>query len=311
MHAIEVNNVTKIYRKGVRGIRIPAVVDLSFSVTKGTVTGFVGPNGAGKTTTIKMAIGLVFPTAGTLRIHGRDACRPEARQGVAYLSEQPYFYSHLTVEEMLRFTGRLIRLPPSSLSGEIGRVLELVELAHRKRAKIRELSKGMQQRLNMAQALLGSPHTLVLDEPMSGMDPPGRRLFRELMRSLHDEKRTLFFSTHVLDDVEMLCDDVIVLQKGRLSYAGKVSTLLEEGFSGTEIVTGTLIEKCRARLRDAGCSITLSEPDGACTVLVPATGDAKAAQGILHEYSIWPESVVRRSMPLEELLYRREKEHGS
>ncbi len=311
MHAIEVNKVTKIYRKGFRAVKVPAVVDLSFAVRKETITGFVGPNGAGKTTAIKMIMGLVYPSSGNLLIHGQDASVPRARKGVAYLSEQPCFYAHLTAEEMLRFTAHLIRFPAHGVAGEIARALEAVELTHKARTKIKEFSKGMQQRLNMAQALLGSPHTLVLDEPMSGMDPPGRRLFRELMLRLRQEQKTLFFSTHVLDDVESLCDDVIVLRQGRLTYAGQVRTLLDDGFTGTEIVTGDLEQECSEALGSAGCRVRRNDDTGEWTLFVPRGSDADAVQRLLYERNVFPRSIVRRSMTLEELLYRREKDSAA
>ncbi|MBN1757835.1 MAG: ABC transporter ATP-binding protein [Chitinispirillaceae bacterium] len=308
MHAVEVDKVTKIYRKGFRAVRVPAVVDLSFSVRKGAVTGFVGPNGAGKTTTIKMMTGLVRPSAGTVRVGGVDASFPAARRGVAYLSEQPYFYHHLTVREMLRFTAHLTGLQGDEGEKEITRVLEIVELADRDALKIREMSKGMQQRLNMAQALLGRPHTLILDEPMSGMDPPGRRLFREVMGRLGGERCTIFFSTHVLDDVESLCDDVVVLQRGSLTYAGTVSTLLEEGFSGTDITTGALEQPCREALEAAGCTVTGTGDDNReCSIFVPKTTGTDTVLRLLFQHDMVPRSVVGKSMTLEELLYQRKR----
>lgn len=308
MHAIEVENVTKIYRKGFRAVRVTAVSDLSFTVRKGAITGFVGPNGAGKTTTIKMLEGLVYPTRGALRINGKDAASPRARSGVVFLSEQPYFYAHLTAGEMLRFTAGLIRMAPSQVRSEIHRVLETVELSHKIGSKIKELSKGMQQRLNMAQALLGSPHTLVLDEPMSGMDPPGRRLFREIMEQLRNEGRTLFFSTHVLDDIEAVCDDVVVLQNGKLNYAGGVRELLERGFIGTELVTGEIPQECREALENTGCRLLHDAQRGEWTLFVPKKGNVAAMQHLLFEKGAVPRRVVPRSMTLEELLYQRKPE---
>jgi ABC-2 type transport system ATP-binding protein len=305
MDAIEVKNITKIYRKGLRGIKIPAVTDLSFSVRKERITGFVGPNGAGKTTTIKMITGLVFPTSGCVVVSGKNASDPSARAGLSYLSEQPYFYAHLNVTEMLRFVARLLRLPAGTIAAEINRVLGLVELSHKARSKVKELSKGMQQRLNMAQALLGNPHTLVLDEPMSGMDPPGRRLFREILCKLRDEKKTLFFSTHVLDDIESVCDDVIVLEQGKCAYAGAVSTLLDEGFLGTEIVTGSLSEEIREKVINAGCTIRQITTGDECVLFLEKNGDTAQILRLLAGSSVYPQLVIRRTMTLETLLYHR------
>lgn len=306
MHAIEVENVTKIYRKGFRAVRVPAVVNLSFSVRQGTITGFVGPNGAGKTTTIKMIIGLVQPTAGALRLNGADASQLRARKGVAFLSEQPYFYTHLSVAEMLRFTGSLIGLTAAQARDESKRVLEVVELSHKAAAKIRELSKGMQQRLNMAQALLGNPHTLILDEPMSGMDPPGRRLFREIMVGLRREEKTLFFSTHVLDDIESLCDDVVVLDKGALTCTGGVRTLLEEGFLGTDITVPASNQSLGSALQAAGYPPEYHPDTGEWILFVPRERDVTDVLRMLNEYQVFPRSIMGRTMTLESLLYRKQ-----
>jgi ABC-2 type transport system ATP-binding protein len=310
MHAIEVEKVTKIYRKGFRAVRVPAVVDLSFTVRKAAITGFVGPNGAGKTTTIKMMTGLVFPTSGAVRIEGMNAADPPAKSGVAYLSEQPYFYSHLSVEEMLLFTAQLIKIPGGDQRREIARVLEIVQLADKGKLKIREMSKGMQQRLNMAQALLGRPHTLILDEPMSGMDPPGRRLFRSVMASLHQEGCTLFFSTHVLDDVESLCDDVVVLQQGKLTYAGAVQTLLNEGYLGTEIITGPLSATVKSKLENNRVKVAIDSGDASCSLFIDKCSDIDTVLQALYADGVYPRSVGRRSMTLEELLYSRNEGGG-
>ncbi len=302
MYSIEVDNIAKIYRKGLRATKVPAVIDLSFTVRKGSITGFVGPNGAGKTTAIKMMLGLVRPTKGVVRINGRDASSPSARDGVSFLPEQPYFYSHLTVEEMLRFTADLIEIPPGDINGEIHRVLETVELMHKKKMKIKELSKGMQQRLSMAQALLGNSHTFILDEPMSGMDPPGRRLFREILAGLRKEEKTVFFSTHVLDDVEAVCDDVVVLAHGRLTYSGKVAELLDEGFLGTEIVFKgqPAADEC---LKDK--DLKFDKEKGKWTLFVPKNEDVESILRRIQQNGLFPVSIVKRNMTLEELLYRR------
>ena len=303
MHAIEVKNVTKIYRKGFRAVKVPAVVECSFTVEKNRITGFVGPNGAGKTTTIKMLNGLVRPTSGELFLHGGNAVEPQSRRGVSYLSEQPYFYSHLTVGEMLQFSAQLSELSLNEIGPEINRVLDLVGLVHKVKNKIRELSKGLQQRLNMAQALLGKPHTFILDEPMSGMDPPGRRLFREIMQQLRRDGCTLFFSTHVLDDIESVCDDVIVLQQGTVTYAGTVRELLAKGYRGTEIEIADLSEKCAAALAVADTGFQKRRIDDGWIIFIEAGGAVEAVQQILNDHQVYPRSIRKSAMTLEELLY--------
>ena len=302
MDAIELKNVTKVYRKGFRAIKIAAIQNLSLSIRKHRVTGFIGPNGAGKTTTLKMIMGLVRPSAGTISLLGTDASSSSARKGVAYLSEQPYFYGHLTVSEMLRFAGNLLNLSPRKLSADIDRVLSLVELKENGSTKVKELSKGMQQRLNMAQALLGDPHTLILDEPMSGMDPPGRSLFRRLLKNLSDKGTTIFFSTHVLDDIEAVCDDVIVLSRGKLTYAGRIAGLLEQGFLGIEMVVSSLDEAAVAQVQSFGCEVTRGT-DGDYMVFLPEKRNSETVQGYLCSRNVVFRSIVKRSKSLEELLY--------
>jgi len=301
MIAIDLSHVTKIYRKGFRAIKVPAIVDCSFSVREGSVTGFAGPNGAGKTTTIKLLMGLVFPTSGKITIYGMTAVSPASRKHVAFLSEQPYFYNHLTVQETLKFHGRLLGIAPAVLSRRTGEILEDLQLAEKKNTRVRELSKGLQQRLNMASVLIGDFSLFVLDEPMSGMDPPGRALFRSVFRRLKLSGKTIFFSTHVLEDIESVCDEVVVLSKGRLSYSGGVRDLLDKGFSGTEITVPVLSPAVRSLLQSKGLSITNS-PE--CDLIhLPQTCDNKTVLEELYRNGVFPSGIQRRTRPLEELLY--------
>lgn len=303
MNVIELKNISKIYLKGFWASKIPAVTDLTISVKKGIVTGFVGPNGAGKTTTIKMVMGLVRPSRGTVTICGSDASRPQSRKGVAYLSEQPYFYAHLTVAETLKFAANLIGLQSKKVIPEINRVLSIVELARKSNVRVKELSKGMQQRLTMAQALLGDPHTLILDEPMSGMDPPGRRLFRKLFRELVDSGKTIFFSTHVLDDIETVCDEVIVLSHGKLAFTGEVKTLLEKGFMGTEMTVSGLQQEDLDYLEKTGCEISGSDTTQNI-LFFPKECDLLKVQNYLSEKKVVFHSITKRAKSLEDLLYQ-------
>lgn len=302
MAAIEIKNLSKTYRKGFWGVKVPAVKDLSFSVNEGTITGFVGPNGAGKTTTIKMIMGLVRPTKGKVLLYGEDASKPNSRRKIAYLSEQPYFYSHLTVFETLRFVSNLIKLPQNIIKKSIEEVLATVELTGREKIKVKELSKGMQQRLNMAQALLGEPHTLILDEPMSGMDPPGRRLFRNLFSKLVHDGKTIFFSTHVLEDIETVCNEVIVLSKGTLSYSGEVAQLINKGFLGTELIIKGLGAELIDYLENSGVEITTGDA-GIYKIFIPSGKDITTVQKYLASHDKYCESIEKRAKPLDELLY--------
>ncbi len=302
MNALSVEKVTKIYRKGFRGIPFTAVSDLSFSIAGNNITGFVGPNGAGKTTTIKMIMGLVRPTKGKVSIRGIDVSLPSSRNSVAFVSEQPYFYKHLTVSETLDFTARLVGIAAGNITSEKKRVLEAVELTGRENSRIRDFSKGMQQRLNMACGLLGDPKLLIFDEPMSGLDPPSRRLFRSLFRKLGQEGRTVFFSTHVLEDIEAVCDNVVVLDGGKLRYTGKVSSLLESGSLGTELIVSHIPEQLEKEFAAQGCSVTMHQ-ESTAMILVPPGADHLVFQQKLSQHGIFCLSIGRRTMPLETLLY--------
>jgi len=302
MYSIEIKNLTKIYRKGFWGTKVLAVEDVSFNVHSGCVTGFVGPNGAGKTTTIKTIMGLVRPQAGDVRVHGCSIADFRSRNSVAYLSEQPYFYGHLTSRESLEFASHLLSLDKKLIGAEVKRVLDLVELSHKSKSKVKEMSKGMQQRLNMAQALLGTPKLMILDEPMSGMDPPGRRLFRTLFKDLAKSGVTIFFSTHVLEDIESVCDRVIVLSKGKKTYDGAVTDLLDKGFKGTEIEMEQNPSSIAEHIQKTGCSIEqLSER---CWIICVPPGIASSIiLEMLSKNKLYPSRIERRKSSMEELLY--------
>ena len=190
--------------------------DISFSVPKGAFYGFLGHNGAGKTTTIKAMLGLLRPTAGRIRIFGEDPAIPSARRAIGYLPEQPYFYDHLRVQELVRFYAQLAGVARDTLEKAVHRALELVHLTSRANTPMRTLSKGLTQRVGVAQAIVGSPKLLLLDEPFSGLDPIGRRELRELLVQLHREGTTILMSSHMLGDVEFLCDTAAILAHGTL-----------------------------------------------------------------------------------------------
>lgn len=302
MYSIEIKNLTKIYRKGFWGIKVPAVVDVSFNVHSGYVTGFVGPNGAGKTTTIKTIMGLVYPQRGEVRVHECSIADYRARNGVAYLSEQPYFYGHLTTRESLAFASHLLNLDKKRINDEVDRVLDLVELSHKSKSKVKEMSKGMQQRLNMAQALLGKPKLMILDEPMSGMDPPGRRLFRTLFKDLAKSGITIFFSTHVLEDIESVCDRVVVLSKGKKTYDGAVNELLEKGFKGTEIELEQDPQVLTELILNAGCTVD-QHSERSWIITVPPGIESAIILEMLNNNNLYPSRIERRKSSMEELLY--------
>jgi ABC-2 type transport system ATP-binding protein len=192
------------------------------------VFGFLGPNGAGKTTTMNVLLGFVNPTSGSAAIFGVDVRDPIARQRIGYLPEQTYYYKFLSAEELLRFYGKIFHIPRGELETRIDRVLKLVELEAVRRRLIKTYSKGMQQRIGLAQALINDPDLLIFDEPTSGLDPVGRMKVREIIQRLKQEGKTVFFSSHELGEVETVCDRVAILSQGELKVEGRVQDLVEE-----------------------------------------------------------------------------------
>jgi ABC-2 type transport system ATP-binding protein len=304
--AIEFKNVTKAYRKHFWTPLITAVRDISFTVHKNTVTGFVGPNGAGKTTSIKMMLGLARPTKGQILINGISPVEPKSRQKVSFLSERPYFYEHLTVEETLLFAAKLQSIGEATIDKMITESLQAVELSDHRNASVKNLSKGMQQRLAMAQALVSDADLFILDEPMSGMDPLGRRLFRTLFAELGKKGKTVFFSSHVLDDVEYLCSHVIVLSQGAVQYQGEISSLLSQGFAGTDCIVPNLPKQYRDHFISLGCSVT-DKPDNSINIFVPSSGDIRSCQEYLAKNGFFFTSLERRNASLEEVIYNKNK----
>jgi ABC-2 type transport system ATP-binding protein len=218
--------LTKSFQVGVWNQPVKAVEDLDLEVWKGEVFGFLGPNGAGKTTTMKMLVGLIYPTSGKAWIFGREVSDMSARRLVGFLPEMPCFYDYLTAEEFLRFHGKLCGLWRHTLKNRIEALLDLVGLADVRYLKLRWFSKGMLQRIGIAQALMNDPQLVILDEPMSGLDPLGRKQIRDLILSLKDQGRTIFLSSHLLHEMELICDRVGILVNGRLMAAGRVAEFL-------------------------------------------------------------------------------------
>ena len=205
-----------------------ALKQLDLEVTVGEVFGFLGPNGAGKTTTINVLLGFVPPTRGAAYLFGIDVRQPIARQRIGYLPEMTYYYKFLTGEELLRFYARIFGLTRAETDKRIARLLRLVELESSARRLIKHYSKGMQQRIGLAQALINNPDLLILDEPTSGLDPLGRMKVREIIQRLKNEGKTVFFSSHELGEVETVCDRVAIINQGELMVSGRVSDLIAQ-----------------------------------------------------------------------------------
>jgi ABC-2 type transport system ATP-binding protein len=239
MEAIVAEGLTKAY-KALGRATTRSLDGLDLVVGQNEVFGFLGRNGAGKTTTIKLLCSLLRATSGTARIFGDDIRTRQARSHIGYLPEQPYFYEYLTPRETLDFYGRLRGQSAGERAREWDRLSELLDLRDIAAQRLKGFSKGMRQRVGFAVALVGNPKLLILDEPMSGLDPIGRHSIRELILRCRDEHKTIFFSSHVLGDVEVVCDRVGILIKGRLTQQGRVSDLLSSQVHQVEIVAGDL-----------------------------------------------------------------------
>src|SRR5713226_1676819 len=219
--AIEIQGLTKDFPLGFwRQRRRRSLDNLTLQVEEGEVFGFLGPNGAGKTTTLKLLMGLIFPTAGTARIRGRSIDDVGMHREIGFLPEQPYFYDYLTARELLDYFARFFGYNAAERRERVGRFLGMVGLEAAGDVQLRKFSKGMLQRVGMAQAILHDPEVVILDEPMSGLDPVGRREVRDIVLDLKRQGRTILFSTHILSDAEMLCDRVGVLVGGKLQGVG-------------------------------------------------------------------------------------------
>jgi len=237
MAALVILGLTKSYHAGFwRKTLRPALQPLTLTVNEGETFGFLGPNGAGKTTTLKILMGIIFPTAGSARILGRDFCDPEVKREIGFLPEQPYFYDYLTASELLDYYAQLSGVPQPERRKRIPALLERVGLADEGKKQLRKFSKGMLQRVGIAQAIIHDPKLIFLDEPMSGLDPIGRREMRELLQSLKDDGKTLFLTTHILSDAEALCDRVAVIHEGELRGIGVVEDLTSKTADKTEVV---------------------------------------------------------------------------
>ena len=274
--AVHVEGIVKDFRPGF-GLRTKRVLHgLSFQVPAGEIFGFVGPNGAGKTTTLKVLMGLVRPTAGSASILGCNVRTTESRRHVGFLPENPYFHDVLSGRELLHFHAKLAGVSRAARAKRVDLLLDWVGLRAAADTRLRTYSKGMQQRVGIAQALVHDPQVIFLDEPMSGLDPIGRKEIRDLILRLRSEGKTVFMNTHILSDVELLCDRVAILVGGKIRYQGAPHELLDESSRETEVVASrvgpetvvALEERCGARLRGHGDKVEIRAPEKAVSELL-------------------------------------------
>ncbi len=242
---IETVRLSKSYRTGFRMKRVQALVDLNLRIDKGEIFGFLGPNGAGKTTTIKILIGLAKPTRGVATVLGRPPRDHRVKRRVGFLPESPYFYEYLTAYEFLTLAAQLSGIGHKEINQRVKQTLKLVRMEHAAHQQMRGFSRGMLQRIGVAQALIHEPELVILDEPMGGLDPIGRREFRDIIISLREQGKTVFFSTHILADVEMICDRVGIIVAGRMVEVGRLNEILHSEVESIEITIQGLGGKFR------------------------------------------------------------------
>ncbi len=278
MPAIETDGLTKDFLVGFWRPRPYRALDhLTLAVDAGEVFGFLGPNGAGKSTAIKLLMQLIFPTSGTARILGRPAGDVATRRRIGFLPENPAFYEYLTAEELLDYFASLFDMPAAERTARVARVLDEVGIGAERRMRLRSYSKGMIQRLGIAQAILNEPDVVFLDEPMSGLDPLGRRDVRQLMLRLRDRGCTIFFSSHILSDAEALCSQVAIIAQGKLAAGGRLSDILGVDVLGWELVVDRVSPVALAALR-ARAGVVTELHEGRYAVDLPPVPPEEALQ---------------------------------
>jgi ABC-2 type transport system ATP-binding protein len=299
---IRVERLSKEFRQGFFMRRVLAVKDVSFQVERGDIFGFLGPNGAGKTTTIKILTGLIRPTAGRAELFGETVPSRRALARIGFLPENPYVYPYLTPNEFVQLCGRLSGLSGRAARDRTKQVLEQVGVAYAADRAVRRLSKGMLQRTGLAAALVADPELLILDEPMSGLDPVGRKEVRDLIVDERRRGRTIFFSTHILNDVETLCDRVAILRKGEVVVSGRISELLRRDARRTEVTLSGEYQVLAASFEQEG--LKAKQVGGMLVVLVEGADKVSQVLSRALAAGLAVEQVVPRHETLEDLFVR-------
>jgi ABC-2 type transport system ATP-binding protein len=307
---IQAQGLKKVFRQGFWMRNVVAVRSVSFAVSEKDIFGFLGPNGAGKTTTIKMLTGLIAPTAGEATVFGQPIPSPSAMKRIGFLPENPYVYPFLTPTEFVEMCARLSGLSGRAARAQTRSVLKLVGIAYAADRPVRRLSKGMLQRTGLAAALVADPDLLVLDEPMSGLDPVGRKEVRDLILDERSKGRTIFFSTHILNDVETLCDRVTILRKGEVVVAGRLSDLLRRDVQRVDVVLLGASEEFERGLAAEG--LVASRVAGQLVVRVEGLARVNALLQRALQAELTVVEVVPRQETLEDLFVREaiDQTHG-
>ena len=268
MDVIRTEGLSKFYRTPFTGRKIQALENLTLNISEDETFGFLGPNGAGKTTTIKILLGLLFPSSGQAWLLEKPFTDIDVKKDIGFLPENPYFYDYLKGEEILYFIGQLYGMNSVDLKKRVDYLLEKVGLSHARNLPLHKYSKGMLQRIGLAQAVINSPKLAILDEPLTGLDPIGRKEIRDFIFSLREEGTTIFFSTHILTDAETICDRVGILMKGKLTKIGKLTELLSPKIKGYEAMVSNLsatgkeeLQKLSTRILDQGAVLVATLSD--------------------------------------------------
>ena len=303
-------DLTKQFVVGLRQRKVMALQGLNLHVEEGEIFGFLGPNGSGKTTTMKILMGLIYPTSGRARLFGKPIGSVDVKAMIGFLPESPYFYDYVTADEFLTFYGQLFGRRGAPLRRRIDELLELVGLSGSHRTRLRSFSKGMLQRIGLAQALINDPTLVVLDEPMSGLDPIGRKEFRDLILHLKALGKTVFFSSHILSDAETLCDRIGIIINGRLRETGRLDELLRRDSSeGAEMVIEGVEGQAAATVQSLATKTVIS---GGRTLLIFDKDSAvDEALSVVQQERWRLVSLVRQKASLEDLFIKEVSEHST
>ena len=308
MSEIRARGLGKVFRAGFWMRPVVAVRELDLDVARGEIFGFIGPNGAGKTTTIKLLTGLILPSAGDAWIREIPVSKPESRTSLGFMPEGTFFHDYLTAREFLDFHASLLRIPREVRRERIPRLLERVGLRDAADRQIRRYSKGMRQRAGLAQALIGDPEIVILDEPMSGLDPLGRKDVRDLILALRDDGKTIFFTSHILQDAEVICDQVAILLGGTVVRQGYLDELLGQELSGAELVVEGISEDLYEELARNAQRAVVQGPRFLFEFADEA--EAEKALDLVRQASGRVRSLVPKRRSLEDLLVKGVEEEG-
>jgi ABC-2 type transport system ATP-binding protein len=300
--AIDVRDLRKVFRTPLRRKKVEALRGVSFTVERGHIYGFVGPNGAGKTTTIRTLMGLIRPSGGSATIFGHAIPSRAARFKVGFLPETPYFYDYLTVGELLDLAGRLFGMPKSARKKRAEELIEKVGLGRARTQPLKKFSKGMLQRAGLAQALMNDPELVVLDEPTSGLDPIGRKEVRDLIVELRDQGKTVFFSSHILTDIEAIADRVAIIARGQLQAQGTPAELIKRTVLGIDVTVRVAAETELGELTDGASRVRRNADELSLTLAADVDVDSWLARA--RDKGAKVVAVAPRHETLEELFMR-------